>query len=157
MEITLPQALRLGDRYKSIKFSRKQIITSLLVAILLELLILIFIYKDAIYYDFHPATHQVSVINKKKVRIIRLGDTIAGSTASNSQVSLTFNPGNIKAQTSADSAGNWSYLVPSSLQEGRYTINIETTDQDGKTSLDSFKARIVRYRILHKLTNFNPF
>jgi hypothetical protein len=56
--------------------------------------------------------------------VITAGNTISGTAAPNSTVTITIRSQPITATVKADSAGKWSYKIPTTLENGSHTITI---------------------------------
>src|SRR3989344_464812 len=62
-------------------------------------------------------------------KTLTAGSTLSGTAAPNSTVTITIQSDPITASVKADSAGKWSYTIPSSLAAGTHTITV--TDSKG--------------------------
>lgn len=74
-------------------------------------------------------------INLPSNKVVTSGATITGTAKAGSTVTITIKSDPITVTVTADSAGKWSYTLPSSLAAGSHTITV--TDSNG-TLTDTF-------------------
>ena len=81
-----------------------------------------------------PSASPAGAVTKPTVTLpanktVTAGSTLSGTAAPNATVTITIQSDPITASVKADSAGKWSYTIPSSLAAGTHTITV--TDSKG--------------------------
>lgn len=120
------------DRIKNTKIKHKLLATSLVIAELIGVFVLIWYLRQPLFERFlvtPPKSYTFESFDPQKRYLISRGDLLRGKKAlPNSNILAIITPGKQKITAKADKNGEFTIQLPSDAQLGRYRITLANYD-----------------------------